>query len=104
MSDNTCFTMVMIIWRKVLILFALAGALLVYNEYLMYYFVLLQCSWPQLDSSKADSSIVDSGSQPVRAMFIADTHLLGSREGHWFDRLRRLMSVLLMTLCGLGNM
>lgn len=27
--------------------------------------------------------------KPVKAMVIADTHLLGSRTGHWFDKLRR---------------
>lgn len=26
-------------------------------------------------------------------MFIADTHLLGPREGHWFDKLRRFVSL-----------
>lgn len=26
---------------------------------------------------------------PVHAMFLADTHLLGSKQGHWFDKLRR---------------
>ena len=28
-------------------------------------------------------------SDPLHAMFLADTHLLGSRNGHWFDKLRR---------------
>ncbi len=27
--------------------------------------------------------------QTLRAMFVADTHLLGTRQGHWFDKLRR---------------
>jgi hypothetical protein len=27
--------------------------------------------------------------QTLRAMFAADTHLLGTRQGHWFDKLRR---------------
>ncbi|PZC81140.1 hypothetical protein B5X24_HaOG213241 [Helicoverpa armigera] len=29
------------------------------------------------------------GVEPVYAMVIADTHLLGSRNGHWFDKWRR---------------
>lgn len=37
----------------------------------------MQCKWPgQLQA-------------PVRAMLIADTHLLGPYRGHWFDKLRR---------------
>ncbi|XP_020290712.1 metallophosphoesterase 1 isoform X2 [Pseudomyrmex gracilis] len=32
---------------------------------------------------------MEAADKPVRAMFIADTHLLGSKEGHWFDKLRR---------------
>lgn len=27
--------------------------------------------------------------ETLRVMFLADTHLLGSRQGHWFDKLRR---------------
>jgi hypothetical protein len=29
----------------------------------------------------------------VRAMLLADTHLLGSRKGHWFDKLRRYIKL-----------
>lgn len=42
-----------------------------------------------LDSSKVDLSIQDNEETPVKVMIIADTHLLGSRNGHWFDKLRR---------------
>ncbi|OXU26431.1 hypothetical protein TSAR_004113 [Trichomalopsis sarcophagae] len=60
-------------------------------EYLIYYVVIIQCRWPILDPSKADSKIpaATSEEKPVHAMFLADTHLLGSRKGHWFDKLRR---------------
>ncbi|KAK3915561.1 Metallophosphoesterase 1 [Frankliniella fusca] len=60
-------------------------------EYLIYYFVIFQCSWPVLDPLKEDSSvhIKTNSNEPVKAMFLADTHLLGSRNGHWFDKLRR---------------
>ncbi|XP_057331064.1 metallophosphoesterase 1 [Microplitis mediator] len=65
--------------------------LLVYCEYLNYYVVLAQCSWPDLDVSKADPTIKPSrpDEKPVKIIFIADTHLLGSINGHWFDKLRR---------------
>lgn len=60
-------------------------------EYLIYYVVLIQCGWPTLDPRKEDPTVSQAGAidKPVRAMFIADTHLLGSREGYWFDKLRR---------------
>ncbi|KAG5320845.1 MPPE1 Metallophosphoesterase, partial [Pseudoatta argentina] len=63
---------------------------LFFCEYLIYYVVLIQCEWPTLDSRKEDSSLHgDTADKPVKAMFIADTHLLGSKQGHWFDKLRR---------------
>ncbi|XP_076243466.1 per1-like protein PGAP5 [Calliopsis andreniformis] len=63
----------------------------IYCEYLLYYFVLIQCSWPALDPKKVDVTVPEPqpDETPVHAMFIADTHLLGSRNGHWFDKLRR---------------
>lgn len=27
--------------------------------------------------------------QPIKVMFLADTHLLGSVKGHWLDKMRR---------------
>ena len=58
--------------------FFLLGTLF-YCEFFVYYLVLWQCSYP--------SSPLSSTS--MRAMVLADTHLLGSRKGHWFDKLRR---------------
>jgi len=52
---------------------------LFYCEFFVYYLVLWQCSYPSTPSS----------STSMRAMVLADTHLLGSRNGHWFDKLRR---------------
>ncbi|KAF4528590.1 hypothetical protein B566_EDAN015810 [Ephemera danica] len=53
-------------------------------------FICDKCSWPELDPSKADVSIdVKSSEPPVYVMLLADTHLLGTRRGHWFDKLRR---------------
>ena len=63
-----------------------------YCEFLIYYFVLLGCSWPQLSKIDQDFSVKspnDPNKKPLHIMFIADTHLLGSRRGHWFDKLRR---------------
>ncbi|XP_022255101.1 metallophosphoesterase 1-like [Limulus polyphemus] len=59
-------------------------------EVLIYYIVLLQCSWPTLDPLSTDSGIPPGQSHtPLRVMLLADTHLLGSKNGHWFDKLRR---------------
>lgn len=41
-----------------------------------------------MDKSTADSSIQSEG-EPLRVMLLADTHLLGPKRGHWFDKLRR---------------
>ena len=56
--------------------------LVLYCEYLIYYVVLWQCQWPELalDRDHQDK---------VNAFFVSDPHLLGSRLGHWFDKLRR---------------
>jgi hypothetical protein len=54
------------------------ASVFLYNEYLIYYHTLFHCNFPTL--KKPDS---------INVMLIADTHLLGSRNGHWFDKLRR---------------
>ena len=51
-------------------------------EIFVYYVVLWQCHWPELASDRNHEA-------SLKAFFIADTHLLGSRLGHWFDKLRR---------------
>ncbi|XP_029037616.1 metallophosphoesterase 1 isoform X1 [Osmia bicornis bicornis] len=63
----------------------------IFCEYLVYYCVLIQCAWPMLDPHKVDVTITPTKSDeiPVHAMFLADTHLLGSKNGHWFDKLKR---------------
>lgn len=48
-------------------------------EHFIYYIVLWQCDWPASPPS----------TNKIKAMFIADTHLLGPFRGHWFDKLRR---------------
>lgn len=47
------------------------------------YKLCFKCGWPALTKKAVD------GVKPVQAMVLADTHLLGSRNGHWFDKLRR---------------
>lgn len=53
------------------------------------YILILQCTWPELDPKNEDSEVAKSYEEPVRIMVIADTHLLGPKKGHWFDKLRR---------------
>lgn len=78
---------------KYLILFAATSVLMLmtFCEYFIYYVVLIQCHWPVMDHRNLDPTIVRPTfeEKPVRAMFLADTHLLGPRNGHWFDKLRR---------------
>lgn len=64
----------------------------IYCEFIIYYFVLLGCSWPQLSKLEQDFTIEpskDASGKPLHVMLIADPHLLGAHEGHWFDKLRR---------------
>ncbi|KAL9707547.1 hypothetical protein quinque_011065 [Culex quinquefasciatus] len=62
----------------------LAGALclVLFNEFFVYYLVLLECQWPTKPHPV-------NGQEPVKVMLLADTHLLGPIHGHWFDKLRR---------------
>ncbi|XP_076332462.1 metallophosphoesterase 1-like [Tachypleus tridentatus] len=77
-------------WNEVGKFWLLVLCLLFICEVLIYYIVLLQCSWPTLDPLSAESGILPGQSHtPLRVMLLADTHLLGSRNGHWFDKLRR---------------
>jgi len=75
-------------WRQLILAVGALSILVFYNEWLAYYMVLLQCQWPSLDVTTADFTITES-STPLRVVILADTHLLGWREGHWFDKLRR---------------
>ncbi|XP_028166727.1 metallophosphoesterase 1 isoform X2 [Ostrinia furnacalis] len=55
----------------------------IYCEYLIYYVTQIQCGWPALSKSPPDDV------EPLYVMVLADTHLLGSRNGHWLDKWRR---------------
>ena len=57
-------------------------------EYLIYNVVIYQCSWPSLERRGRNGRFIDR-SENVKALLLSDPHLLGSRHGHWFDKLRR---------------
>jgi len=91
-------------WRQTALFFSAVVALVLYNEWLVYYFVLLQCQWPTLNVETKDFTFHDddgAASAQLRVMALADTHLLGTREGHWFDKLRR--SVVIHTVWSFTN-
>ncbi|XP_048219460.1 metallophosphoesterase 1 isoform X2 [Perognathus longimembris pacificus] len=67
-------------------LLAVVLAVLLFCEFFVYHLVISRCNWPQLRPAAHDHG----GQEPVlRAMFLADTHLLGEIRGHWLDKLRR---------------
>ncbi|XP_047985428.1 metallophosphoesterase 1 homolog [Leguminivora glycinivorella] len=69
------------ITKKLLIFSIGIGFVVIYCEFLIYYVVTAQCSWPELPAS--------GGTQELKALIIADTHLLGPYRGHWLDKWRR---------------
>ncbi|KAG8505176.1 Metallophosphoesterase 1, partial [Galemys pyrenaicus] len=63
-------------------------AVLLFCEFLIYYLVIFQCNWPEVKTPAYDDK--PEKHEPVlKAMFLADTHLLGELRGHWLDKLRR---------------
>lgn len=68
-------------------LIAVIFAVLLFCEFLIYYLVIFQCNWPEV---KTPASKGKQETEPVlKAMVLADTHLLGEIRGHWLDKLRR---------------
>lgn len=68
----------------------LLPSLIFFCEYAFYYLIIFQCSWPKLEETAEDSSIIPKESEEsLKVLFIADTHLIGPIHGHWFDKLRR---------------
>ncbi|XP_053322172.1 metallophosphoesterase 1 [Spea bombifrons] len=53
-------------------------------EFLVYYVVIIQCSWP-----KITGTLDQEHKSALKVIFLSDTHLLGAIRGHWFDKLRR---------------
>lgn len=67
---------------------AVVFAVLLFCEFLIYYLVIFRCNWPEVKIRGYDSE--RETLEPVlKAMFLADTHLLGKVRGHWLDKLRR---------------
>ncbi|XP_077983312.1 metallophosphoesterase 1-like [Glandiceps talaboti] len=71
-------------WKylKKLVIFTIL--VLLFCEYIIYYFVILGCSWPTTSTVSQDRE-----DETISALFFSDPHLLGSRQGNWFDKLRR---------------
>ncbi|PNJ07384.1 metallophosphoesterase 1 isoform X5 [Pongo pygmaeus] len=69
-------------------LIAVVFAVLLFCEFLIYYLAIFQCNWPEVKTTASDGE--QATREPVlKAMFLADTHLLGEVLGHWLDKLRR---------------
>lgn len=63
-------------------------AVFCYCEYIIYYIVIFQCSWPVLDTRSRNNEFLNPNNN-INALLLSDPHLLGSERGHWFDKLRR---------------
>ncbi|XP_059265153.1 metallophosphoesterase 1 isoform X1 [Mustela nigripes] len=63
---------------------AVVFAMVLFCEFLIYYLVIFRCDWPEVKTPAHES-----GQKTLKAMFLADTHLLGEVRGHWLDKLRR---------------
>uniref|UniRef100_A0A8C7ASS4 Metallophosphoesterase 1 n=1 Tax=Neovison vison TaxID=452646 RepID=A0A8C7ASS4_NEOVI len=63
---------------------AVVFATVLFCEFLIYYLVIFQCDWPEVKTPARESA-----QKTLKAMFLADTHLLGEVRGHWLDKLRR---------------
>ena len=74
--------------RHILFLSSLVLGLFVYNEIVVYHLVIWwNCSYPTMPNRQASPGGYKAGGKPLlHAMFLADTHLLGRRLGHWFDK------------------
>ncbi|XP_048384945.1 metallophosphoesterase 1 isoform X1 [Stegostoma tigrinum] len=75
----------MLLWLFLKLL-ALGTVVALFCELGIYYAVILRCDWPPL---KAQAEPQGSSEPVLKALFLADTHLLGALRGHWLDKLRR---------------
>ncbi|VDO81555.1 unnamed protein product [Schistosoma margrebowiei] len=64
------------------------AALIWVCEYLVYYFTLCSCNWPDLPNASV-KNIQNPDTAVVNLMVLADTHLVGYVLGHPIDRIRR---------------
>ncbi|KAI9585957.1 hypothetical protein GQX74_001804 [Glossina fuscipes] len=67
--------------KKLYIYFLIVFGSIFYCEFLADYITLWKCEWPPLPQDKDVPSL--------RAMILADVHLLGPVNGHWLDKLYR---------------
>ncbi|XP_078073144.1 metallophosphoesterase 1 isoform X2 [Mustelus asterias] len=70
-------------------LLALLCAVALFCELAIYYAVLLGCDWPPLKAAGGQGGHRAPHPAVLKALFLADTHLLGALKGHWLDKLRR---------------
>ncbi|XP_070276783.1 metallophosphoesterase 1 isoform X2 [Myotis yumanensis] len=70
-------------------LIAFVCSVLLFCEFLIYYLVILRCNWPEV-KTPAHGGEQETLEPVLKAMFLADTHLLGELRGHWLDKLRRM--------------
>uniref|UniRef100_A0A8R1HMF8 Metallophosphoesterase 1 homolog n=1 Tax=Caenorhabditis japonica TaxID=281687 RepID=A0A8R1HMF8_CAEJA len=63
------------------LLILLALLLILYNEYFIFFYAFYKCQW-----SCHQNRCPENG---LKAFIISDTHLLGQRNGHWLDKLKR---------------
>jgi len=63
-------------------------SVLIFCEFLIYYVVIFQCRWPEVKGG-ARMGEKETSSSVLKAIILADTHLLGEIKGHWLDKLRR---------------
>ncbi|NWU15118.1 MPPE1 Metallophosphoesterase, partial [Cephalopterus ornatus] len=64
------------------------SSVFIFCEFLIYYVVIFQCRWPEVEGG-APMGEKQTSASVLKAMILADTHLLGEIKGHWFDKLRR---------------
>ncbi|XP_015472695.1 metallophosphoesterase 1 isoform X2 [Parus major] len=64
------------------------SSVLIFCEFLIYYVVIFQCRWPDVKGA-AHRSEKETSASVLKAIILADTHLLGEIRGHWLDKLRR---------------
>nr|XP_009937243.1 PREDICTED: metallophosphoesterase 1 [Opisthocomus hoazin] len=73
-------------WVPKLVCFVFS--VLIFCEFLIYYVVIFQCRWPEVKGG-ARMGEKETSSSVLKAIILADTHLLGEIKGHWLDKLRR---------------
>ncbi|XP_064006313.1 metallophosphoesterase 1 isoform X3 [Pogoniulus pusillus] len=69
-------------------LVCLVSSVLLFCEIVIYYLVIFQCRWPEVKGGDHRGEKETSASV-LKAIVLADTHLLGEIKGHWLDKLRR---------------